>query len=228
MRSPWSLWISPITPFSCVTRRTVATWSTSFTTVSLFSSPLTVFPSTRSFPACRVAVIMLQTSVDSTCKSPHFFVPSHHIITIGQEKNLCNRTVDKSSLSSPPLSIPLSPFCLDEMQSPSHDSDNSPRQPDPPAPSCPGHRSMIHSTTPTRTPTRRLRSVSMFERDPAETSSTTTQTVSSGDAAASVWKEPRGRRHRGYSVHDIILQTKEEPVTDAPAMPAMPAVPVGE
>lgn len=166
--------------------------------------------------------------VDSTCKSPHFFVPSHHIITIGQEKNLCNRTVDKSSLSSPPLSIPLSPFCLDEMQSPSHDSDNSPRQPDPPAPSCPGHRSMIHSTTPTRTPTRRLRSVSMFERDPAETSSTTTQTVSSGDAAASVWKEPRGRRHRGYSVHDIILQTKEEPVTDAPAMPAMPAVPVGE
>ena len=81
---------------------------------------------------------------------------------------------------------------------------------------------MIHSTAAARTPTRRLRSVSMFERDPAETSSTTTQTVSSSDAAASVCKEPRGRRHRGYSVHDIILQTKEEPVTDTPAMPAVP------
>ena len=44
-----------------------------------------------------------------------------------------------------------------------------------------------------------------------------------GEKTASMCEEPRVPRHRRYSVHDIILHTKEEAVD----MPAVPAVPVG-
>lgn len=105
MRSPWNLWISPITPFSCVTRRTVATWSTSFTTVSRFSSPLTVFPSTRSFPACRVAVIMLQTSSTARANRRTFSFPP-----ITSSPSVRRRTSATVLSTNPPSLRRLSPF----------------------------------------------------------------------------------------------------------------------
>lgn len=135
-------------------------------------------------------------------KSPTFFVPSHHIITIGEKKNLLGQpAAAQPSLSSPVCAVPLSPFCLDEAQSPtrpSHDTTTpNPASQETPAVPHTFHRSLLHnnSVSATEPPPhdRRGRSTSMFETNTAESE-----------------KEEGSRRHRGYSVHDIILQINKE------------------
>ena len=96
--------------------------------------------------------------------------------------------------------VPLSPFCLDEAQSPATRPFQDTTTPNPSSQETPAvphafHRSLLHSNSVSATELphdRRGRSTSMFETDAAES------------------EKEGSRRHRGYSVHDIILQINRE------------------
>lgn len=137
----------------------------------------------------------LEDIIDSDLSSPPFVIPSRHILTIGEQKNLLGKPkeVDASLITS--SDVPVSPFCLDcdHMVPHTHTyckriSEKSQKSPfllnDSPQAEC-----------------SRSRSTSMFEtlRTTMETSVSPTEQID---------EKPQERRHRGFSVHDVILQNQ--------------------
>lgn len=142
----------------------------------------------------------LDDILDKDLSSPPFYVPTRHIMTIGEQKNLLGKPKERSfeDSSANSLEMPLSPFCLDEEPS-------TPQTPLTPT-FCKriGEKSSSSPSSfmlnePTSIPDSRSRSTSMFEAiHPSPfTSSIPVET-----------EEKQNRRHRAFSVHDIILQNQ--------------------
>lgn len=149
--------------------------------------------------------------IDKEMSSPPFYVPTRHIMTIGEQKNLLGIPKERSMEDSSPNSseVPLSPFCLDGEPA-------TPQTPLTPTfckrigekdSSSPSSFMLNEPSTPTDS---RNRSTSMFEAIHPTPFSPSNPTEG---------EERQSRRHRAFSVHDIILQN--QPAEEKEERPAV-------
>lgn len=151
----------------------------------------------------------LSDILDNQLLSPSFFVPSQHILTIGEQKNLLGKP--REDISPIPMisDVSVSPFCLDGEQL------TAPRTPtfckrigEKASISSPSKSVFSLNDCPSEEISRN-RSTSMFEtlHSPMEGSSTPTEQTE---------EKPPERRRRTFSVHDVILQN--QPAEEKPAV----------
>lgn len=137
----------------------------------------------------------LEDIIDYELASPPFVIPSRHILTIGEQKNLLGKPKQTRSPLNVSSEVPVSPFCLDGEQTVPHTPTYCKRIGEKP------QKNDFVLNDVSEDKDTRNRSTSMFE-------SLDNQFEFIPSPTEQVDERPQGRRHRGFSVHDVILKNQ--------------------